>query len=140
MPPGRRGVKQSGTAEDSLPSLRVETEGFFIRYSMERLVAEMEKVYNPKEIERKWQKIWEDEKAFAAVNDYSRPKYYALVEFPYPSGQASTWDIPVRIRRWISLPEREGWRATMCCTPWDGTRSAFPRRIMRSRIISIRRS
>ena len=87
MLPGRRGVKQSGTAEDSLPSLRAETEGFFIRYSMERLVAEMEKVYNPKEIERKWQKIWEDEKAFAAVNDYSRPKYYALVEFPYPSGQ-----------------------------------------------------
>ena len=47
----------------------------------------MEKVYNPKEIERKWQKVWEDEKAFAAVDDYSKPKYYALVEFPYPSGQ-----------------------------------------------------
>lgn len=47
----------------------------------------MEKVYNPKEIERKWQKIWDDEKAFAAVDDYSKPKYYALVEFPYPSGQ-----------------------------------------------------
>ena len=47
----------------------------------------MEKVYNPREIERKWQKIWEEEKAFAATDDYSRPKYYALVEFPYPSGQ-----------------------------------------------------
>ena len=47
----------------------------------------MEKVYNPKEIERKWQKIWEDENAFAALDDYSKPKYYALVEFPYPSGQ-----------------------------------------------------
>ena len=43
--------------------------------------------YQPKEIEPKWQKIWDDEKAFAAVNDYSKPKYYALVEFPYPSGQ-----------------------------------------------------
>ena len=47
----------------------------------------MERVYNPKEIEKKWQKIWEDEKAFAAPQDFTRPKYYALVEFPYPSGQ-----------------------------------------------------
>ena len=47
----------------------------------------MERVYNPKEIEQKWQKIWDDEKAFAASDDYSKPKYYALVEFPYPSGQ-----------------------------------------------------
>ena len=31
--------------------------------------------------------VWDDEKAFAATNDYSKPKYYALVEFPYPSGQ-----------------------------------------------------
>ncbi len=43
--------------------------------------------YNPKEIEKKWQKIWEEEKAFAASSDYSKPKFYALVEFPYPSGQ-----------------------------------------------------
>jgi leucyl-tRNA synthetase len=47
----------------------------------------MSKTYNPKTIEKKWQKVWEDEKAFAATNDYSKPKYYALVEFPYPSGQ-----------------------------------------------------
>ena len=47
----------------------------------------MERVYNPKEIEKKWQKIWEEEKAFAASQDFTRPKYYALVEFPYPSGQ-----------------------------------------------------
>ena len=43
--------------------------------------------YEPQKIEPKWQKIWNDEKAFAATNDYSKPKYYALVEFPYPSGQ-----------------------------------------------------
>ncbi|MDD7388140.1 MAG: leucine--tRNA ligase [Lachnospiraceae bacterium] len=47
----------------------------------------MSQSYNPKEIEKKWQQIWEDEKAFAATDDYSKPKYYALVEFPYPSGQ-----------------------------------------------------
>ena len=43
--------------------------------------------YNHRAIEQKWQKIWDDEKAFAATNDYTKPKYYALVEFPYPSGQ-----------------------------------------------------
>ena len=47
----------------------------------------MEKMYSPKVIEKKWHKIWETEKAFAATEDYSKPKYYALVEFPYPSGQ-----------------------------------------------------
>ena len=43
--------------------------------------------YIHRAIEQKWQKIWDDEKAFAATDDYSKPKYYALVEFPYPSGQ-----------------------------------------------------
>ncbi len=43
--------------------------------------------YNHRALEEKWQKIWDDEKAFAATDDYSKPKYYALVEFPYPSGQ-----------------------------------------------------
>ena len=43
--------------------------------------------YNHKVIEKKWHKVWDDNKAFAATDDYSKPKYYALVEFPYPSGQ-----------------------------------------------------
>ena len=47
----------------------------------------MSKPYNHKVVEKKWQKVWDDEKAFAAADDYSKPKYYALVEFPYPSGQ-----------------------------------------------------
>ena len=38
-------------------------------------------------VEKKWQDIWEKENTFAAANDYSKPKFYALVEFPYPSGQ-----------------------------------------------------
>ena len=45
------------------------------------------KNYNFKEIENKWQKYWEDNNVFVAKNDYSLPKYYPLVEFPYPSGQ-----------------------------------------------------
>ena len=47
----------------------------------------MADIYNHQEIEQKWQKIWDDEQAFHVENDYSKPKYYALVEFPYPSGQ-----------------------------------------------------
>lgn len=43
--------------------------------------------YNPKDIEKKWQDIWDKEEAFKTRTDKSKPKYYALVEFPYPSGQ-----------------------------------------------------
>ncbi len=43
--------------------------------------------YDFKQIEKKWQKHWYDNNTFAATNDYSKPKFYALVEFPYPSGQ-----------------------------------------------------
>jgi leucyl-tRNA synthetase len=43
--------------------------------------------YEFNRIEKKWQKRWLDEKTYAAVTGDPRPKYYALVEFPYPSGQ-----------------------------------------------------
>ena len=43
--------------------------------------------YDYTAIEKKWQKIWEETDAFAAKQDFSLPKFYALVEFPYPSGQ-----------------------------------------------------
>ena len=43
--------------------------------------------YDPSTIEKKWQKIWEEENTFAASEDREKPKFYALVEFPYPSGQ-----------------------------------------------------
>ena len=43
--------------------------------------------YNPAEIEPKWQKIWEETHAFEAEDDHSKPKFYGLIEFPYPSGQ-----------------------------------------------------
>ncbi len=47
----------------------------------------MAELYHHKVVEKKWQKVWDEEQAFAASDDYSKPKYYALVEFPYPSGQ-----------------------------------------------------
>ncbi len=43
--------------------------------------------YDYEKIEKKWQNYWEENHTFRAENDYSKPKYYALVEFPYPSGQ-----------------------------------------------------
>ncbi len=42
--------------------------------------------YDFKSIEKKWQDKWEAENAFVASDDYSKPKFYSLVEFPYPSG------------------------------------------------------
>ena len=43
--------------------------------------------YDYKAIEKKWQKRWDEENAFEAKQDFTLPKYFALVEFPYPSGQ-----------------------------------------------------
>ncbi len=43
--------------------------------------------YDYTAIEHKWQDAWDEAKAFRAENKYDKPKYYALVEFPYPSGQ-----------------------------------------------------
>ena len=43
--------------------------------------------YNPNAIEKKWQKIWDENKTFHSEIDHDKEKYYALVEFPYPSGQ-----------------------------------------------------
>ena len=43
--------------------------------------------YNHKQVEGKWQKIWEDKGVFHASEDTSKEKFYALIEFPYPSGQ-----------------------------------------------------
>ena len=42
--------------------------------------------YDYKAVEAKWQKVWEDEKTFHVEIDHKKPKFYALVEFPYPSG------------------------------------------------------
>ena len=42
--------------------------------------------YNYREIEKKWQDKWDEKGAFCASDDFSKPKFYGLVEFPYPSG------------------------------------------------------
>ena len=43
--------------------------------------------YDYKAIEKKWQDIWDEKETFKAGTDYTKPKFFALVEFPYPSGQ-----------------------------------------------------
>lgn len=43
-------------------------------------------IYNPEEIETKWQRRWEKTHAFAAEKSHEKPKFYPLIEFPYPSG------------------------------------------------------
>ena len=42
--------------------------------------------YDFKTIEKKWQNRWEKEGTFRAIDDFSLPKFYGLIEFPYPSG------------------------------------------------------
>ena len=47
----------------------------------------MENTYNHKKIEKKWKKIWEENKTFKVTEDESKEKYYVLEMFPYPSGK-----------------------------------------------------
>ena len=42
--------------------------------------------YDFSEIESKWQKKWQESKVFEAKDDFEKPKFYGLIEFPYPSG------------------------------------------------------
>ena len=43
--------------------------------------------YDYKSVEKKWQDIWDEKQTFAAENNSDKPKFFAMVEFPYPSGQ-----------------------------------------------------
>ena len=47
----------------------------------------MKNAYFPQEIEKKWQKIWEENGTFKTPNESDKPKYYALSMLPYPSGK-----------------------------------------------------
>ena len=58
-------------------------ESLVVKKSLE-LITTMK--YDYKAVEAKWQKVWEDEKTLHVEIDHSKPKFYALVEFPYPSG------------------------------------------------------
>lgn len=77
-----RVVPRTGLA---FSSLKKETERLFL--FVDRRENDMTTAYLPKNIEKKWQEIWENEEAFKVGEDRTKPKFYALIEFPYPSGQ-----------------------------------------------------
>ena len=57
--------------------------------------------YNPKEIEPKWQAVWEETKIYQAEEDKSKPKHYVLEYFPYPKAFLSY--LFYRNNRWIVI-------------------------------------
>ena len=62
-------------------------------------------------IEKKWQEKWEQEKPYAAVTGDKKPKFYGLIEFPYPSAAGLTSAIRARLRPWISSAAKSACRA-----------------------------
>ena len=83
--------------------------------------------YNAVEIEQRWQAAWDAAQAFASPEDSSRPKYYVLEMFPYPSGK-STWVTSGTTPWGTWSPATSGRGASTSCTRWAGTPSACPPR------------
>ena len=82
--------------------------------------------YDYKAVEAKWQKVWEDEKTFHAEIDHTKPKFYALVEFPYPSGAGlhvghprsyTALDVVSRKRRHPPRQNSRNWKKKPEATP-----------------------
>ena len=82
--------------------------------------------YDYKAVEAKWQKVWEDEKTFHVEIDHKKPKFYALVEFPYPSGAGLHVGHPRSYTALDVVSRKRRKNGTMCCTPWAGTPSVCP--------------
>ena len=69
--------------------------------------------YDFRATEKKWQDKWEETGVFKATEDHSKPKFYGLVEFPYPSGAECTSDTSRLIRVLRSFRESAEWRAIL---------------------------
>ena len=82
--------------------------------------------YNFKEIEKKWQNKWEKEGTFNASNDYTKKKWYGLIEFPYPSGQGLHVGHP---RSYTAL-DIEDYKDIMYYSLLDLMHSVFQQKIM----------
>ena len=88
----------------------------------------MSERYEHDPIELKWQKRWEEAHCNEAKTDYTKPKFYGLIEFPYPSGQGLHVGHPRPFTAMDVICRSAGWKATMCCSPWATMHSACPRR------------
>ena len=86
--------------------------------------------YDYKAVEAKWQKVWEDEKDLPCRDRPQKPKFYALVEFPYPSGAGLHVGHPRSYTALDVVSRKRVRTATMCCIPWAGTLLACPLRTL----------
>ena len=99
----------------------------------------MSEVYNHKVVEKDGRKSGMMRRLLL-TNDYSKPKYYALVEFPYPSGQGLHVGHPRPYTALDIVARKRRCKDTMYCIQWDGMHSVFLQRTMLLRIRFIRRS
>ena len=81
--------------------------------------------YNPQEIETKWQAYWEEHQTFKTGTDKSKPKYYCLDMFPYPSGAGFRLvrTRPSRPRRTVTISAA---RSSVLALATTGTRKSTP--------------
>lgn len=102
--------------------LLAETE-LFLLLKITCLNTELEEIsmaerYDHDQVELKWQKIWEDAHCFEAKDDYSMPKFYPLIEFPYPSGHGLHVGHPRSNTALDIIARKPGaWRGITCFTP-----------------------
>ena len=81
--------------------------------------------YNPRLIEPRWQRYWQDHRTFATPDRSDLPKYYILDMFPYPSRGRPARRPPGGLHgHRYSRPLSRGCAASTCCTRWAGTPSA----------------
>ena len=97
----------------------------------------MAQTYDPQIIEPKWQQKWNEQKAFHTGEDHSKPKFYGLLEFPYPSGQGLHVGHPRPCTAMDIIARKRRMEATTFCSPSAGMLLACPPKITPSKRASI---